>query len=33
MATRGTVFKDDENNIIDIDINMDIIVEKRKMNE
>ena len=36
MATKGTkgyIFQDDEKTIIDIDIDMDIVVEKEKINE
>ena len=33
MATKGFSFQDDEKTIIDIDIDMDIVVEKEKINE
>ena len=33
VATKGYSFQDDEKTIIDIDIDMNIVVEKEKINE
>ena len=33
MATKGYSFQDNEKTIIDIDIDMNIVVEKEKMNQ